>query len=69
MDLFCDACGHLIKPNKDNPFLEDIPIKLYIYGEEKFFHNERCKARYERLQIQQNKVKTGKRANYGVTGI
>jgi hypothetical protein len=28
-----------------------------------------CKKAYERRQAIQNKVKSGKRANYGVTGI
>jgi len=33
------------------------------------FCNDKCKKAYERRQAQQNKIKTGKRANYGVTGI
>jgi len=35
----------------------------------KLFCDEKCFKAYERKQAQQNKVKTGKRANYGVTGI
>ena len=36
---------------------------------EELFCDDKCEKSYNRKQGLQNKIKTGKRANYGVTGI
>ena len=69
IQIFCSACGHLIKPNTGIVNPKDIPITLFINGEELFFHNDKCKARYDRAQAKMNKVKTGKRSAYGAAGV
>lgn len=64
--VFCDNCGKPCDPKYVKGFA--LIIKK-IGDEEHYFCKDKCLKSYERKMAQMNKVKTGKRANYGATGI
>lgn len=68
-DISCDYCGYLIKPTSETGV---IPIKIraaLVSMEDLYFHDKKCHALWRLKQARQNKIRRGKREDYGATSI